>query len=57
MGNFDITEPSAEQLQSLISLTARLADIYNINVYEKVVYHEGSKTDPYIEDHIDDSLV
>lgn len=57
MGNFDITEPSPEQLQATIDLTARLAQTYKIDVYKQVSYHEASKEDPYISDHIDDSLV
>lgn len=57
MGNFELTEPSPEQLQSLIKLTARLADAYSINVYNKVSYHTASKEDPYITDHSNDSLV
>lgn len=57
MGNFDITEPSPEQLQAVIDLTARLTQTYKIDVYKQVSYHEASKEDPYISDHIDDSLV
>jgi|GEM_PF-2333673 len=57
MGNFDLTEPTAAQLDATIQLTARLAQLYDIDVYKKVVYHEASSEEPYITDHIDDSLV
>ena len=57
MGNFQQEEPTAQQLQSTIDLTAWLADKYQVDVYRKVTYHESSSEYPYISNHTDESLV
>jgi N-acetylmuramoyl-L-alanine amidase len=57
MGNFQSEEPTPQQLQATIDLTAWLASTYQIDVYRKVTYHESSSEHPYISNHTDESLV
>jgi len=49
MGNFEIEEPTEEQIKSLINLITRLAKDYWIDPNSKVYYHRKSNDAPYLE--------
>lgn len=48
MWNFENVQPTKEMMDSLIKLTAALAEKYDIDPFEVVNYHKDSKTKPYI---------
>ena len=56
--NFNIEKPTKKQLASLIKLSTALARKYNINPYNKVVYHKESfQKPPYIQNVTHFSIV
>lgn len=57
MGNFEETEPSKEQIDSLIKLSTSLAIKYNIDPYKSMDYHRTITSEPYIETLSHDSIV
>jgi len=48
MGNFNIQEPTDEQLKALVTLSTVLAKKYNINPAKKTSYFKPSNWPPYI---------
>ena len=48
MGNFNIQQPTDEQLQALVKLTAALAKKYSIDPMGKVTYFRKSEWPPYM---------
>ncbi len=48
MWNFENVQPTKEMMDSLIKLTAALADKYDIDPFWVVNYHKDSKTKPYL---------
>ena len=57
MWNYNNNAPSPEQYTSLIKLIISVAKKYNINVYDRKVYHKSSKNYPYVIDVENDSIV
>ncbi len=57
LGNFEINEPTDEQLDSLIKLSTSLAKLYNINPYTKIYSHIKSSSSPYVKDVTTDSIM
>lgn len=48
MGNFNIQQPTDEQLQALVKLSAALSKKYSINPMGKVTYFRKSEWPPYM---------
>lgn len=59
LGNFDIEEPTAEQLNTLKKLLTALSKKYSINPMENVIYHSFNQKskEPYIINHNFDSFI
>lgn len=59
LGNFDIQEPTQDQLNSLIDLIVEVSKEYNIDPYTDVIYHifDSTEQDNYIHDITLDSIV
>lgn len=59
MGNFEIEEPTKEQITSLQNILVAVAHKYKINPYVDVTYHkfDAKLPSPYIRDLILDSIV
>lgn len=55
--NFEIQEPTTQQLQSLKTLLVALSKKYKIDPYEEVTYHKESDASPYLKDYDNDSIV
>jgi len=57
IGNYEIQEPSEKQLDSLIKLSASLADKYNINPDRTITVHEASNEKPFLKHHTKESIL
>ena len=55
--NFEVNEPTEEQMKSLINLSTAVAKYYDINPYTQVYSHMQSSTYPYIKDVVTDSIM
>ena len=57
MGNYNLNAPTPEQYMSLIKLVISAVKKYNINVYDRKIYHKASKDYPYVIETENDSII
>lgn len=57
MGNFEINEPTKEQLAALTKLSTALMIKYNINPDSEIYSHIDDSAEPYIKDVVTDAFI